>query len=188
MIINQDLESQRMRRNQTLTQQKVTNSLREGAILNANLPLSESYNSLMIADSVELPNKLYEKDNKKEKSILPIAGITVGIMGGLAAVTGLFAKSAKDAVDVDLAKKLPHMTRNVCVNKEMDQAIYRLVANPTKKTAMAACSVLWRLWVKLSAKVSKMFGLRKKRLISKKICKKTLYRLKPNLSQAKCKL
>ena len=141
MNINQDLESQRIRRNLTKTQVKVANSIKEGVLINSNLPLSESYNSLLIADSVELPNKLYEKNTRKEKSLLPIAGATVGFMAVLAGVTGLFAKSAKDAVDVDLAKKLPSMTRNVCVNKEIDQAIYRLVANPAKKTAMAAAGL-----------------------------------------------
>lgn len=141
MNINQDLESQRIRRNLTKTQVKVANSIKEGVLINSNLPLNESYNNLLIADSVELPNKLYEKNTRKEKSLLPIAGATVGFMAVLAGVTGLFAKSAKDAVDVDLAKKLPSMTRNVCVNKEIDQAIYRLVANPAKKTAMAAAGL-----------------------------------------------
>jgi len=141
MKINQDLESQRIRRNQTLTQQKISQSVREGVLVNSNIPLSESYNSLMISDQVELPDKLYEKNTKKEKGLFPIAGITVGFMGVLAGITSIFSKSAKDAVDVDLAKKLPSMTRNVCVNKEIDQAIYRLVANPTKKTAMAAAGL-----------------------------------------------
>lgn len=141
MNINQDLESQRIRRNLTKTQVKVVNSAREGAMINSNMPLSESYNSLLIADTVELPDKLYEKNTRKEKSLLPIAGATVGFMGFLAGVTGLIAKSSKDAVDVDLAKKLPSLTRNVCINKEMDQAIYRLVSNPNKKTAMAAAGL-----------------------------------------------
>ncbi len=138
MNINQDLESQRIRRNLTKTQTKVANSVREGVLVNSNIPLSESYNSLLIADSVELPNKLYEKNTRKEKSLLPIAAATVGFMGFLAGVTGLVAKASKDAIDVDLAKKLTSITRNVCVNKEIDQAIYRLVANPNKKTALAA--------------------------------------------------
>lgn len=141
MNINNDLESQRIRRNLTKTQIKAADSVKEGVLVNSNVPLSESYNSLLIADSVELPDKLYEKNTKKEKGLLPIAGATVGVMGALAGVTALFAKSAKDAVDVDLAKKLTSMTRNVCVNKEIDQAIYRVVQNPTKKTVMAAAGL-----------------------------------------------
>lgn len=141
MNINQDLESQRIRRNLTQTQQKIAQSVKEGVLVNSNIPLSESYNSLMIADTVELPDKLYEKNTKKEKGLLPIAGATVGFMAALAGLTHLFAKSARDAVDVELPKKLPSMTRNVCVNKEIDQAIYRMVANPTKKTAMAAAGL-----------------------------------------------
>lgn len=141
MLINNDLESQRIKRNLTQTQKKVADSVKEGVLVNSNLPLSESYNSLLIADRVELPDKLYEKNTSKEKGLLPIAGATVGFMAGLTGITALIAKSAKDAVDVDLAKKLPSLTRNVCINKEMDQAIYRLVANPNKKTAMAAAGL-----------------------------------------------
>ncbi len=136
-LINNDIEAQRIHRNRTRTQIKVADSVREGVVLNNNLPLQESYNSLMIADKVELPNKLYERNTKKEKGLAPIAAATVGFMGMLAGVTGLFAKSAKDAVDVELPKKLTSITRNVCVNKEIDQAIYRVVANPNKKTGLA---------------------------------------------------
>ncbi len=141
MLINNDLESQRIKRNLTQTQKKVADSVKEGVLVNSNLPLSESYNSLLIADRVELPDKLYEQNTSKEKGLLPIAGATVGFMAGLTGITALIAKSAKDAVDVDLAKKLPSLTRNVCINKEIDQAIYRLVANPNKKTAMAAAGL-----------------------------------------------
>ncbi len=141
MIITNDIESQRIKRNLTQTQKKVADSVKEGVLVNSNLPLSESYNSLLIADTVELPDKLYEKNTKREKGLLPIAGATVGFMAVLTGITGLIKKSSKDAIDVDLAKKLPSLTRNVCINKEMDQAIYRLVANPNKKTAMAAAGL-----------------------------------------------
>ena len=141
MQITNDMESQRIKRNLTQTQKKVADSVKEGVLVNSNLPLSESYNSLLIADTVELPDKLYEKNTRKEKGLLPIAGATVGFMAVLTGITGLIAKSSRDAVDVDLAKKLPSLTRNVCINKEMDQAIYRLVANPNKKTAMAAAGL-----------------------------------------------
>lgn len=141
MLITNDLESQRIKRNLTQTQRKVADSVREGVLVNSNLPLSESYNSLMIADSVELPEKLYEKNTKKEKGLLPIAAATVGFMSILTGATALAAKSSKDVVDVELAKKLPSLTRNVCINKEIDQAIYRFVSNPNKKTAMAAAGL-----------------------------------------------
>ena len=131
------MEAQRMHRNRTKTQIKVADSVREGVVLNNNLPLKDSYDSLLISNRAELPNNLYEKNAKKEKGLFPIAIATVGFMGALAGVTGLIAKSARDAVDVDLPKKLGSMTRNVCVNKEIDQAIYRVVANPNKKTSLA---------------------------------------------------
>ena len=136
-IINNDIEAQRMHRNRTKTQIKVADSVREGVVLNSNLPLKDSYDSLLISNKAELPNNLYEKNTKKEKGLLPIAAATVGFMGTLAGITGLVAKSARDAVDIDLPKRLCSMTRNVCVNKELDQAIYRVVANPNKKTTLA---------------------------------------------------
>ena len=136
-IINNDIEAQRMHRNRTKTQIKVADSVREGVVLNSNLPLKDSYDSLLISNKAELPNNLYEKNTKKEKGLLPIAAATVGFMGALAGITGLVAKSARDAVDIELPKRLCSMTRNVCVNKEIDQAIYRVVANPNKKTTLA---------------------------------------------------
>lgn len=136
-LINNDIETQRMHRTRTRTQVKVTDSIREGVVMKNNVPLQESYNSLMIADKVELPNKLYEKNTKKERGLMPIALATTGFMGMLTGITALVSKSAKDAVDIELPKKLTSITRNVCVNKEIDQAIYRVVANPNKKTALA---------------------------------------------------
>ena len=141
MNINQDLESQRLHRNQTRTQIKTTNLVKEGVLVNSNVPLNDSYNSMIIGDSVELPNKLYEKNTKREKGILPICAATTGFMGVIAAATGLLAKSAKDNIEVDLAKKLPSMTRNVCINEEINQAIYRMVASPSNKATKAMLGV-----------------------------------------------
>ena len=98
MNINQDLESQRIHRNQTRTQIRTSNQIKEGVLVNSNVPLSDSYNSMLIGDNVELPNKLYEKNTKREKGILPICGITTGFMGMVAGATTLYAKSAKDWV------------------------------------------------------------------------------------------
>lgn len=142
MHINQDLESQRLHRNQTRTQIKTTNLVKEGVLVNSNVPLLDTYNSMVIADSVELPNKLYEKNTKKEKGLLPICLTTTGFMGVIAAGTSLLAKTAKDNAEInDLAKKLPSMTRNVCINEEINQAIYRMVASPSKKATKAAVGV-----------------------------------------------
>jgi len=139
--INQDLESQRLHRNQTKTQIRTSNLTREGVLVNSNIPLNETCNSLLISDRVELPNKLYERDTKKEKGLLPICIATTGIMGALVGITALIAKSSKDTIDVDLAQKLPSLTRNVCINKEINQAIYRIVASPSKKTLLAGAGV-----------------------------------------------
>ena len=72
MNINQDLEAQRIHRNQTRTQIKNSNLVREGVLVNSNVPLNDSYNAMVISDSVELPNKLYEKSTIRERGILPI--------------------------------------------------------------------------------------------------------------------
>lgn len=141
MNINQDLESQRLHRNQTRTQIKTTNLVKEGVLVNSNVPLNDSYNSMIIGDSVELPNKLYEKNTKREKGLFPICAATTGFMAVVAGATGLLAKSAKDNIEVDLAKKLPSMTRNVCINEEINQAIYRMVASPSKKATKAMLGV-----------------------------------------------
>lgn len=141
MNINQDLESQRIHRNQTRTQIKTSNLVKEGVLVNSNVPLNDSYNSMVIGDSVELPNKLYEKSTKKEKGILPICAATTGVMGAIAGGTALLAKSAKDNINVDLAQKLPSLTRNVCINEEINQAIYRMVASPSKKATKATLGV-----------------------------------------------
>ena len=58
MEINQDLEAQRLHRNRTQTQIKTSNLTREGVLVNSNIPLNETCNSLLISDRVELPNKL----------------------------------------------------------------------------------------------------------------------------------
>lgn len=141
MNINQDLESQRIHRNQTRTQIKTANLVKEGVLVNSNVPLSDSYNSMVISDSVALPNKLYERNTKREKGILPICAVTTGFMGAVAGGTALLSKSAKDVIDVDLAQKLNSMTRNICVNKEIDQAIYRVISSPSKKAILAMLGV-----------------------------------------------
>lgn len=141
MNINQDLESQRLHRNQTRTQIKTANMIKEGVIVNSNISLNDSYNSMIIGDSVTLPNKLYERSTKREKGLLPICAATTGFMGVVAGATALLAKSAKDTINVDLAKKLPSMTRNVCINEEINQAIYRMIASPSKKATKAMLGV-----------------------------------------------
>ena len=141
MNINQDLEAQRIHRNQTRTQIKNSNLVREGVLVNSNVPLNDSYNSMVISDSVELPNKLYEKSTKRERGILPICLTTTGVMGAIASGTALLAKSAKDNINVGLAQKLPSLTRNVCINEEINQAIYRMVASPSKKAIKATLGV-----------------------------------------------
>lgn len=141
MDINQDLEAHRIHRNQTRTQIKNSNLVREGVVVNSNVPLNDSYNSMVISDSVELPNKLYEKSTRRERGILPICVATTGVMGLITGATALLAKSAKDNVNVDLAQKLPSLTRNVCINEEINQAIYRMVSSPSKKATKATLGV-----------------------------------------------
>ena len=178
MNINQDLESQRIHRNQTRTQIKTSNLVKEGVLVNSNVPLNDSYNSMVIGDSVELPNKLYEKSTKKEKGILPICAATTGVMGAIAGGTALLAKSAKDNINVDLAQKLPSLTRNVCINEEINQAIYRMVASPSKKAIKATLGVASLASMAFMAKTFcdgfRDVWVKKKKLIFIKTFKKTL--------------
>ena len=71
--IYNDPESTRIQRNMTDTQKKNSNNVKEGKIVNAfvkdaQLSLDETFDTLVIShEGVELPNKVYEKEDKKEQ-------------------------------------------------------------------------------------------------------------------------
>ena len=99
--INNDSESKRIQRNMTETQKRNSNNIKEGKLVNAfvkdpNLSLDETLDTLVISkQEVKLPEKLKEKEVKKDKSLLYLAGISLGVMGALGAFTGLMKDFSK---------------------------------------------------------------------------------------------
>ena len=161
--INADMESQRIRRNLTNTQKKENYLTREGLIVNSFIKdktsgldefvtcengcvqcqnLTESYDTLLISDNAKMPEKLNEREVKKEKQLLPICAATTGVMGALAGVTAFIKNNAKQNLNIDYAKKLPSLTRNLSINEETHQAVYRMIQAPNKKTIIAGAGVL----------------------------------------------
>ena len=160
--INADMESQRIRRNLTNTQKRENNLTKEGIIVNSFIKdkggsdeflsctnnccqcsnLAESYDTLLISDNAKMPEKLTEIEAKKEKSLLPICAATTGVMGAIAGVTAFIKNNAKQNLNIDYAKKLPSLTRNLSINEETHQAVYRMIQSPNKKTIVAGAGVL----------------------------------------------
>ena len=90
-----DGEARRQQRNLTGVQRRNNSKTREGVIVNSfirgeyepeplSLNLNDTKDSLIISDTVKLPKQLKENQTTPEKSILPISGIAVGIMGIIA--------------------------------------------------------------------------------------------------------
>ena len=73
--INNDSESRRLQRNMTDTQKRNSNLIKEGKLVNAfvkdpNLSLDETLDTLVISQGeIQLPEKLKEKEVKKDKSL-----------------------------------------------------------------------------------------------------------------------
>ena len=87
--INNDAESKRLQRNMTDTQKRNSNNVKEGKLVNAfvkdpNLSLDETLDTLVISQSeIKMPEKLVEKERKKDRSLYYIAGTSLGVMGVL---------------------------------------------------------------------------------------------------------
>lgn len=144
-----DAESRRQQRNMTNSQRKVNNSVKEGVIVNSfckdnqqSSVLSETYDALIISDNAKMPSKLLENSQPKEKSLLPISALVVGVMGAVALLTSFARRSAKINLSINNAKRLPATTRNVALNEETHQAIYQMVQAPNQKTILAGTGVL----------------------------------------------
>lgn len=76
-----------------------------------------------------MPSKLNENINPKEKSLIPISAIAVGVMAGVTLLTAFIRKNAKINREAAVKKleTLPSTTRNVAINEETHQAIYRMI-------------------------------------------------------------
>lgn len=143
-----DAEIARQKRNLTDSQKKNAEATREGVLVNElikepkNVDMNDLYNSLVISNDAKMPEKLYEDKHTKEKSILPISLISVGVMAGMTLVSLVAKKSAKANLTIKTTQKLPSLTRNLAMNQETHQAMYQMVQCPNQKTILAAAGIL----------------------------------------------
>lgn len=146
--INNDLESKRLQRNMTDTQKKNSNNVKEGKLVNAfvkdpNLSLDETLDTLVISqNSIELPNKIYEKDSKSDNTMYYLAGASIAVMGVITAFTTLMSNFAKKKFESSKEYLLPGITRNHCINNEIDQSIFSMIQSPNRRTILASVGVI----------------------------------------------
>ena len=146
--INQDLESTRHQKNMTKTQKRNDSLVKEGIIVNSYvkdplLSLDETYDSLVISkNQVELPQKLFQKENKTINPIYPVCAATIGVMGLLGGFTLMMKKFSKEKLDSSKEYLLPGITRNHCINNEIHQSIFSMIQSPNRKTILASLGVI----------------------------------------------
>lgn len=143
-----DAESARQQRNMTTSQKKANLSTKEGVVVNTYIKesqgpsMNDTYNSLVISDNIKLPQKIYENSKSKEKSLIPISGIALGVMSTVALISFFVKRNAKVATDLAKSKWLPSVTRNVNLSEETTQAVYQMVQNPSRTSIIAGTGVL----------------------------------------------
>lgn len=142
-----DAEMLRHQRNLTNPQRKVDSQIREGVLVNNFIKedctnLNDSYDNLVISDNVKMPSRLREKDTSKEKSILPIGILSIGVMGSIALLSAFIKRNTQMNLKITDEKRLPATTRNVALNEETHQALYQMIQSPTRKTILAGVGVL----------------------------------------------
>lgn len=153
MNVNQfhDGETLRQQRNLTAPQKRTNAYTKEGVVVNnfikdgkTGVNMDEMYDTLVISDNVKMPSYLNENISSKEKSLIPISGVAVGVMGAVGLLTAFIRKNAGINMEIERKhlEKLPSTTRNVAINQETHQAIYRMIRNPTQKTILAGSGVL----------------------------------------------
>lgn len=146
-----DGETLRQQRNLTRQQKKNNADTKEGVVVNSfikdgsnkiELNLNDTKDLLVISDNVKMPSRLNERETPKEKSIVPISAAAIGVMGIITLFTAFVRRSAKINSNAGKLDRLPSTTRNVAINEETHQAIYRMIHNPTPKTILAGSGVL----------------------------------------------
>ena len=151
MNVNQFRDGETLRQNRNLTpiQQKTNAYTKEGVIVNSfykdpakQTDFQDTCDTLIISDDTSLPKKLAEVETPVNKSLLPISGIVLGVMGSIAMLTGFVRRSAKINLNISPAKRLPATTRNVALNEETHQALYQMIQAPNQKTILAGAGVL----------------------------------------------
>lgn len=145
-----DGETIRQQRNLTKQQRKNNSDTKEGVLVNNfikdngsyELNLNDTRDTLVISDNVKMPERLSEQETPKEKSILPVSAAAVGVMGIITLFSLFIKHNAKINSNPNKLDGLPATTRNVAINDETHQAIYRMIHNPTPKTILAGSGVL----------------------------------------------
>ena len=146
--IYNDPESTRIQRNMTDTQKKNSNNVKEGKIVNAfvkdaQLSLDETFDTLVIShEGVELPNKVYEKEDKKDKTLLYLSAVSTGVMGLMGAFTMMIKNFSKKKFESTQEYLLPGITRNHCINDEIHQSIFSMIQSPNRRTLLASLGVI----------------------------------------------
>ena len=163
--INQDLESSRHQKNMTNTQKRNDTYVKEGVIVNSFVkdplldgvksatydssvnsftpsPLNETYDTLVISSTIDMPQKLYEKEEKKINPLLPLCIATIGVMGLLGGFTAMMRKFSKGKLESSKEYLLPGITRNHCINDEVHQSIFSMIQSPNRKTILASLGVI----------------------------------------------
>lgn len=144
-----DAETIRQQKNLTNSQKRTNSQTREGVLVNSfikdcpecdKINLNETMDTLVISKNTEMPKKLYEKDNKS-KGLLPISTIALSVMSAVAGVAALVNYSSKINLTMDSLKRVPPTVRNVAINEETIQALYRIIECPNYKTIQAGTGV-----------------------------------------------
>ena len=145
-----DSETLRQQRNLTTTQKRANMETKEGVLVNnfikdcpdCKVNLEDTCDTLVISENSKMPSRLYEKDRSSEKNILPISAIATGVMGTIALLSAFVKRNTRLNLKISDEKRLPQLTRNVALNDEKHQALYQMIASPTRKTILAGIGVL----------------------------------------------
>ncbi len=145
-----DSETLRQQKNLTATQKRANSETKEGVLVNnfikdcpdRKINLDDTCDTLVISESSKMPSRLYEKNDSTEKSILPISAIAIGVMGAIALLSTFVKRNTRINLKISDEKRLPQLTRNVALNDEKHQALYQMIASPTRKTILAGTGVL----------------------------------------------
>lgn len=146
--ISNDAESRRIQRNMTDTQKRNSNNVKEGKIVNSFVKdplvsLDETFDYLVIShNDVDLPSKLYEKEDKKNKGLYYLAAASTGVMGFLGGFTLLMKRFSEKKLQSTEEYLLPGITRNHCINDEIHQSIFSMIQSPNRKTILASLGVI----------------------------------------------
>ncbi len=146
--VNEDYESKRLQRNMTNTQKRNSESVKEGKIVNAfvkdtQLDFEDTLDTFVISrDKIALPEKVFEKEEKKNNGLLKLAGISVGVMALFGGFTAMIKSVSKKKLESTEEYLLPGITRNHCINNEVHQSIFSMIQSPNRKTVLASVGVI----------------------------------------------